>query len=149
MFCFIAGLVLFLRQDPWSWPGMTVSLALVVFCGCLLVFRQKNIRTKVCIEEFNIHSNGFDVYSNSLMLAPAVLSLLSFLLYKNRRIVCFSLFSSYKNVFYNVNTSLACLMDISRWQAGACSCMPPTNVCYLHSYVLLFLCLNNVASCLG
>ena len=60
--------MLFLRLDPWSWPGMTVSLALVVFCGCLLVFRQKNIRTKVCIEEFNIHSNGFDVYSNSSML---------------------------------------------------------------------------------
>ena len=32
--------------DPWSWPGMTVSLALAMFCGCLLVFRQKNIRTK-------------------------------------------------------------------------------------------------------
>ena len=45
------------------------------------------------------------------------------LLYKSRRIVCFSLFCSYKNVFYKVNTSLACLMDISRWQAGACSCM--------------------------
>ena len=44
--------------------------------------------------------------------APLVLSLLSFLLYKNRRIVCFSLFSSYKNVFYKVNTGLACLMDI-------------------------------------
>ena len=55
--------------------------------------------------------------------APLVLSLLPFLLYKNRRIVCFSLFCSYKNVFYKVNTSLACLMDISRWQAGACSCM--------------------------
>ena len=54
--------------------------------------------------------------------APLVLSLLPFLLYKNRRIVCFSLLIS-KNVFYKVNTSLACLMDISRWQTGACSCL--------------------------
>ena len=42
----LASIVLSLRLDPWSWPGMTASLALVVFSGCLLVFRQKNIRTK-------------------------------------------------------------------------------------------------------
>ena len=46
MFRALAGIVLSLRLDPWSWPGMTASLALVVFSGCLLVFRQKNRRTK-------------------------------------------------------------------------------------------------------
>ena len=44
--CVLADIVPSLRRDPWSSPGMTVSLALVVFSGCLLVFRQKNIRTK-------------------------------------------------------------------------------------------------------
>ena len=44
--CVLADIVPSLRLDPWSLPGMTVSLALVVFSGCLLVFRQKNIRTK-------------------------------------------------------------------------------------------------------
>ena len=38
----LADIVLSLRLDPWSWPGMTVSGALVAFCGCLLVFRHKN-----------------------------------------------------------------------------------------------------------
>ncbi len=46
MFRAFAGIVLSLRLDPWFWPGMTASLALVVFSGCLLVFRQKYIRTK-------------------------------------------------------------------------------------------------------
>ena len=46
MFRALAGIVVSLRLDPWSWPGMTVSQALVVFSGCLLVFRQKNIGTK-------------------------------------------------------------------------------------------------------
>ena len=46
MFRALADIVLLLRLATWSWPGMTVSLALVMFCGCLLVFRQKNIRTK-------------------------------------------------------------------------------------------------------
>ena len=40
----------------------------VLWVFTVFVLRQKNIRTKVCIEEFNIHSNGFDVYSNSSML---------------------------------------------------------------------------------
>ncbi len=39
----LADIVLSLRLDPWSWPGMTASLALAMFCGCLLVFRQKNM----------------------------------------------------------------------------------------------------------
>ena len=43
MFRALAGIVLSLRLDPWSWPGMTVLRALVAFCGCLLVFRQKNM----------------------------------------------------------------------------------------------------------
>ena len=43
--CVLADIVLSLRLDPWSWPGMTVSESLVAFSGCLLVFRQKNIRT--------------------------------------------------------------------------------------------------------
>ena len=46
----------------------------------------KDIRTKEGIKEFNIHSNGFDVYSNSSMLAPAVLSFQLFLLNMNRRL---------------------------------------------------------------
>ena len=46
MFRAFAGIVLSLRLDPWSWPGMTVSESLVAFSGCLLVFRHKNIRTK-------------------------------------------------------------------------------------------------------
>ena len=31
--CALADIVLSLRLDPWSWPGMTVSLVPVVFCG--------------------------------------------------------------------------------------------------------------------
>ena len=41
--CLLADIVPSLRLDPWSWPGMTLSLALVVFSGYLLVFRQKNM----------------------------------------------------------------------------------------------------------
>ena len=26
------------EEDPWSGPGMTSSLALAMFCGCLLCF---------------------------------------------------------------------------------------------------------------
>ena len=39
----LADIVLSLRLDPWSRPGMTALRALVAFCGCLLVFRQKNM----------------------------------------------------------------------------------------------------------
>ena len=42
---------------------------------------------------------------------------------KNRRSGCLILFCSFKNVFYIVNTSLACLINIRQWQAGACLCM--------------------------
>ena len=31
--CALADIVLSLRLDPWSWPGMTVSFVPVVFCG--------------------------------------------------------------------------------------------------------------------
>ena len=40
-FCFIAGLVLFLRQDPWSWPGMTALLALYIFVGVYCFFDRR------------------------------------------------------------------------------------------------------------
>ena len=95
----LAGIMLSLRLDPWSWPGMTVSRALVVFSGWLLVFRQKNIRTKEGIKEINIHSNVFDVYSNSSMLAPVVLCLRLFCCIRTEgyffcillRILCYAL----------------------------------------------------------
>ena len=37
MFRALADIVVSLRLDPWSWPGMTASRALVGFSGCLLV----------------------------------------------------------------------------------------------------------------
>ena len=71
-------------------------------------FRQKNKRTKVGIEEFNIHSNVFDVYSNSSMLAPAVLSFkLSFCRYEHK------FFVSFKNVVL-CTYKLVCMMKV--WQ---------------------------------
>ena len=48
-------------------------------------FRQKNIRTKEGIKNFNIHSNEFDVYSKSSMLAPAVFLRLTFVEYEQKR----------------------------------------------------------------
>ena len=51
---FVVGIVLSLGWGPWSWPGMTVSRALLVFSGCLLVFRQKNksfpLNIPMCIQ---------------------------------------------------------------------------------------------------
>ena len=38
MFRALAGIVPSLRSDPWSRPGMTASLVLVMFCGCLGVW---------------------------------------------------------------------------------------------------------------
>ena len=38
MFRALAGIVPSLRSDPWSRPGMTASLVLAMFCGCLGVW---------------------------------------------------------------------------------------------------------------
>ena len=134
--CFIAGFVLFLRQDPWFLPGMTALLALVVFCGCLLFFWQKNIRTKVCIEEFNIHSNGFDVYSNSSMLAPAVLSFkLSFCRYEHKSFVSFkyAVLCTYKFV---------CMMNIwQKWhELVHVRAVGYSSLCILMFFCLIYCC---------
>ena len=59
----LADIVLSLRSNPWSWPGMTASLALVMFCGWLLVFRQKNIRTKGYHWFLNVYANEFATHS--------------------------------------------------------------------------------------
>ena len=71
--------------------------------------------------------------------APLVLSLLPFLLYKNRRIVCFPLFCSCKNVFYKVNASLLVVWTLVGGRqelARVCTdlCSLPAFLC---SYVLL------------
>ena len=42
----LADIVLSLRLDPWSWPGMTASLALVVFSGWLLVIQTEEHKNK-------------------------------------------------------------------------------------------------------
>ena len=86
--CFVLSLALccFWDKIPGPGQGWRRRWRLWCFVDAYCILRQKNIRTKVCIEEFNIHSNGFDVYSNSSMLAPAVLSFQLFLLNMNRRL---------------------------------------------------------------
>ena len=85
--------------DPWSWPGMTASLAFVMFCGWLLVFRHKNIRTKGYHWFLNVFANEFATHSLINVFAPVVLSFQLFLLNMNirffllflLRILCFAL----------------------------------------------------------
>ena len=59
--CVLVGIVLSLRWDPWSWPGMTVSGALVVFSGCLLVFKTEEHKNKRGHWKSNVHSSELDV----------------------------------------------------------------------------------------
>ena len=88
-----------------------------------------------------MHSSKLDVlllfqcYASSMLFIHAS----TFAFCKNRRWAFFFI-CSYKNVFYKVNTSLACLMNIGgdrQELAHVC-----TKLCsLLHSYVLMFFCL--------
>ena len=122
---------------------MTLSGTLVVFSGCMLFKRQKSIRTKEFIECSNDRSSKLDVHLFIQCDAPMVLCLRLLLLERNRRFGCSILFCSFKNVFYMVNTSLACCMNIQKYERSLLI-DGLMHVHDLHSYVLLFLCLYSL-----
>ena len=89
----------------------------------------------------NVLTNEFAVHSliNDEHLRCCVHDLL--LLEKNIRCGCSILFCFFKNVFRKVNTSLACYMNIQKY-VRSLLIDGLMDVHDLHSYVLLFLCLN-------
>ena len=99
----LAGIMLSLSLDPWSWPGMTVSRALVVFSGCLLLISDRRTEEQKRYIENQMHIQArlmFFCFFNVMHLrcCSYILSLLLFL--RTEEEYVFFFFRSYKNVFY-------------------------------------------------
>ena len=114
--------------------------ALVVFSGCLLVFRQKNIRTKVYHWFLNVLANEFATHSLINAFALAVLSSkLSFCRYEHKSFV------SFKNVVL-CTYKLVCMMNVwQKWHelvhVSAVGCSSLCILMFFCSYVFLFIAL--------
>ena len=91
-----------------------MSLALAMFSGCLLFLDRRTEEQKVSIEYHNVHSSKLDAllifqcYASSMLFIHT----LTFVVLRTEEEYAFFFFRSYKNVFYKVNISFACLMNI-------------------------------------
>ena len=132
------GILLGMKKIPGLGQGWRVVGIVLSFSGCLLVLRQKNIRTKGVHWKSNVHSSKLDV-----------LLLFQFMHLRCDVYDCFCRKEQNKRVYSLLfcSSRMRCLQcKYFVWWTGGCVgvsllMQAQTNEHHLHSYVLLFLCL--------